>query len=570
MKALFLIPGLLMLTNVISGQNRFDILITEIMADPSPQVGLPNYEWIELKNNSAAPINLQGWRIADSGGQSGAMPDYLLQAGSYIIVCSNSAFSSMSSFGNSIAVTSFPSLDNDGELIFLKDPSGNIIHALEYSSEWYGNALKKEGGWSLEMIDPANPCNGASNWKASINERGGTPASQNSVYTSNPDLDSPELKNAYVQDLKMIILVFNESLDSTSVNHLINYSVTDGIGIQNIRAVPPLYREVEITTTTSLTAGKIYEMTVKGVTDCSGNEIGSKNHTRFGLPSTPVAGDIVISEILFNPRPNAFDYVELYNRSDKIFDASKISLANRNSSQTISSIVSLTTKPYYLFPGDYIVATTNAASLSLHYHVKDPNTVMTLPSMPSFPDDKGIAIILNQQGEVLDELQYDEDWHFKLMSDPEGVALERVDVDAETQNPANWHSASSTSGYGTPGYKNSQARTQQQTSAFIEVLPSIFSPDNDGLDDIASIHYNIDEPGWMANLTIFDAAGRPVRSLVRNDLMGRNGYWNWDGLDDKGLKLPAGIYILFTEIFNLNGKKQVFKKSVVLAARLKN
>ena len=53
--------------------NRFDIVIAEIMADPSPQVNLPNNEWIELRNTSGITINLSGWRIGDAAGLSGPM-----------------------------------------------------------------------------------------------------------------------------------------------------------------------------------------------------------------------------------------------------------------------------------------------------------------------------------------------------------------------------------------------------------------------------------------------------------------------------------------------------------------
>jgi hypothetical protein len=51
--------------------------------------------------------------------------------------------------------------------------------------------------------------------------------------------------------------------------------------------------------------------------------------------------------------------------------------------------------------------------------------------------------------------------------------------------------------------------------------------------------------------------------------MSTSGYWNWNGLNDKDQPLPIGIYIIFTEIFNAQGKKQRFKNTVVLARRLK-
>jgi hypothetical protein len=189
-------------------------------------------------------------------------------------------------------------------------------------------------------------------------------------------------------------------------------------------------------------------------------------------------------------------------------------------------------------------------------------------SLPSFPDDKGCVVLLNVQGNVVDQVNYSEDWHFKLLREKEGIALERVDPGGESQKADNWHSAASTAGYGTPTYKNSQFSQAPGIAATFEISPKIFSPDNDGFDDIATIQYKIDQPGFVGNITIFDAAGRPVRNLVRNGTMALSGYWNWDGLDDKGSKLPVGPYIVFTEIFNLAGKKQHFKNAVVLARKM--
>src|SRR5258705_1922921 len=106
-----LITLTLLLPVFLFSQNRYDVVIDEIMADPTPQLGLPNNEWVELKNTTAAPINLQNWRIGDATGQSGPMPNFILQPDSSIIVCTGSALASLSVFGTAISVTSFPSLD---------------------------------------------------------------------------------------------------------------------------------------------------------------------------------------------------------------------------------------------------------------------------------------------------------------------------------------------------------------------------------------------------------------------------------------------------------------------------
>src|SRR5215831_4226089 len=136
----------ILLSLFVSAQNRYDVVIDEIMADPTPQVGLPNNDWIELKNISNTAINLQGWRIGDASSQSGAFPNFTLMPDSFVIVCATSAALTMSPFGQTIAVSSFPSLDNAGDQLYLKSNSGKTIHAVFYSDKWYQNELKKDGG----------------------------------------------------------------------------------------------------------------------------------------------------------------------------------------------------------------------------------------------------------------------------------------------------------------------------------------------------------------------------------------------------------------------------------------
>ena len=545
---------------------RYDIVIDELFPDPSPSVGLPNYEWIEIKNTSAFPVNLKGWKMSDLTSSSTPFSELILQPDSFLIVCSTTAFSALSSFAKTISVSNFPSLDNDGDLISIADATGKIIHAVEYSSEWYQNDLKKDGGWSLEMIDTKNPCSGSSNWKASRDNSGGTPGRKNSVVSDNKDTDSPKILNAFANSSTSVTLVFNESLDSLGAATVNNYIFDNGIFGKNVTVIPPLFQKINITLNQPISKGIIYNVSVKNSSDCSGNMIGSKNSARFGLAENADSLDLVVNEILFNPLPLGVDYVELYNRSQKIIDLNRIFIANRNSSNAIANISQLSTESFLLFPKDFIAVTTNPEIVKSQYITANPDAFLKIKNMPSFPNDKGNVIILNSQGNIIDEVNYSDNWHFALLQNTKGVSLERIDY-SSISSQSNFHSAATSAGYGTPGFKNSQYKINEEVTGEISVSPEIFSPDNDGQDDFATINYSFPSAGYVANITIFDASGRPVRYLQKNSLNGIKGYYRWDGLSDKNKKLPQGIYIIYTEIFNKEGKKKQFKNTIVLARK---
>jgi hypothetical protein len=565
-----LLPALIIIPFLSMAQTaeRLDVVITEIMADPSPAVGLPNAEFIEVKNVSSTPFNLNGWKISDATSNATITANFILQPDSIAILCANGNVTAFSIFGRTIGVTGFPSLDNDGDIISLRSPQGKTIHGVNYTIDWYQNEIKKDGGWSLEMIDTKNPCSGMSNWKASTDAGGGTPGKKNSVDGVNTDAVPPQLIRTYSLDNITIIALFDEPLDSTSASSVSNYSLTNNIAIASSTPQAPLFNSVVLKLSNPLQKQTGYTLTASNVKDCKGNAIGVYNKAKAGLAEEAILDDVVINEILFNPKPDAFDYVEIYNRSNKIVDASKLYIANRNTSGVLASIKKLSETPFYIFPDGYIVVTEDASSLKHEYMVQKPENLLVLSSLPSLPDDKGIVVITNSQGNVVDEVSYSEKWHFALINNNEGVALERIDPNDSSQKQSNWHSASSTGGYGTPTYKNSQYKQTNSANAVIEVSPKVFSPDNDGHDDITTISYEVTEPGYVANITIFDANGRLVRYFIKNALLGLKGSWNWDGLNENGQKLPVGTYIIYAEIFNLQGKKKQFKNTVVLARRL--
>jgi len=546
---------------------QYDVIIDEIMAAPTPAISLPTNEWVELKNTSVTPINLLGWTITNHQLTSGGMPNFILKPDSFVIVCAASAVSAMASYGTTISVTKFPSLINDADQLSLQSAQTKTIHAVSYSSTWYQNDLKKNGGWSLEMIDTKNPCSGISNWKASTDLRGGSPGTKNSVDAINPDINSPKLLRGNAIDNLTIKLVFDEPLDSLKAVTLNNYTISDGIGLPiSVVAIAPLFNVVNLTIGTPLVATKMYTVTVNGITDCVGNTIDSKNSARVGISSVADSIDVVINEILYNPPSNGSDYVELYNRSNKIIDLKQTYIANRNTSGAVSSITQITADNYLLFPQDYVLLATDVSFIKKAYITLNPDGFIAL-KLPVYSNDKSSVVLLNAQGNITDEVDYNDKWQFKLLANTEGVSLERIDFNSSSQSADNWHSAATSVGYGTPGYKNSQYKINEEVQGDLKITPAIISPDNDGQDDFATIEYNFPEQGYVANITIFDAQGRPVRYLQRSALCGTKGNFRWDGLGEKNQSLATGIYIIYTSIFNLQGKTKQFKIPIVLTRR---
>lgn len=543
----------------------YEIVIDEIMADPSPSFGLPEVEWIELRNVSNHDVNLMGCRIAKASGKSGPIPTFTLQPDSSILICSSGSLAALSNIATTKSVTSFPSLSNTGDLIYLLSPEGKTIHAVEYSDTWYQNELKKQGGWSLEMIDLNTPCLGSENWTASTSSIGASPGKINSEDALNPDEILPKLTRAFALDSTHVRLKFSEPLDSNIASNPLHYSISDGIGRALFATpIPPLFSQIDITLPIHLSKNKIYELKTEGIKDCIGNEIGISNMVRIGLTEQADSFDVVVNEILFNPKSDGVDYVELYNRSNKIINIKNLFIANLNALNEIDNISPIATEDILFFPKDYVLLTTNASVVKRGYLTKNPERIIQVNALPSFNDDEGNVLVMNEQGKILDQLKYNEDWHFKLIENTEGISLERINYNQKTQDENNWHSAASSAGYGTPGYKNSQNISGENLNQEIKISPEMITPNNDGKDDIASIQYSFSEPGNVATIIVFDAGGRKVKTLQRSVICGVNGSFNWNGLDDQNKKIPAGIYVVYFEVFNLKGVVRKFKKVVVV------
>ena len=103
-----------------------------------------------------------------------------------------------------------------------------------------------------------------------------------------------------------------------------------------------------------------------------------------------------------------------------------------------------------------------------------PEAFLKMKTMPSFSNDKGNVFSLNEQGNIIDEGNYPGKWHFPLLNNTKGVSVERIDYNgASGQN--NFHSAATSSGYGTAGSKNSKYKSAEEVGGEITFFSGLKS-----------------------------------------------------------------------------------------------
>ncbi len=378
------------------------------------------------------------------------------------------------------------------------------------------------------------------------------------------DNEAPTIDQVIVSGDSTLKLVFSEDIDPVTGNTVTNYSPDNDLGYP-VTAVAN-GNEVELSFGSAIGSGIVYSLYVTNVEDQSGNSIVATSEI-FGKVETPVSGDIVINELLFNPRSSGADFLEIYNNSNKLFDLSKVKIANLNDDGSLNQIEWAYDSFKYFKPGKFIVLTEDTANILSEYTVASPDYLLQIDDLPSMNNDDGAIAILDSAENTIDEFSYTEDMHFALYDDVEGISLERINPDLTTQDENNWHSAAADANYGTPTAENSQLDNVTLQDAFT-LAPDYFSPDGDGHNDLLNIHYILDDPGNSVNIIAFDARGRKIARIAQNTVLGTEGVLRWDGVTDEGTKVRVGVYVLFIEFFNLDGTVERYKKGFSVNGRL--
>lgn len=436
-----------------------DLVINEIYADPSPLVNLTAAEFVEIYNRSGNPYNLGGLKLTDNSAIA-TLPNYTMLPNAYVIICPLADTAQFTALGyqNKIGVASFPSLNNSADNLYLKTASNTFIDSVNYTDSWYGSSLKKDGGYSLEQINPnqgAN-CSQATNWTGSNDPDGGTPGFLNSVYSIMPDVTGPKISSITVIDSLHLSICFDDAINPLQLNNTSHYTLSPGIGTPSFAVASGGNSCVILSLTSRLINATNYTVNLSGITDCHGNPV-NPNTASFSFYRHN-AYDVVINELMPDPDPAislpAEEYVELKNRS-----AFQINLKN----WSISTPASTKKLPAVTIRPDSFIVLTGTGNFNTFYngfgiYVHEVN------SFPSLPNGGTTLTLRDSNNRVIHSVSYNSSWYNNLNKADGGWSMEQVDAANPCGGQSNWQASNDASG-GTPGRKNSVAKANPDHSA---------------------------------------------------------------------------------------------------------
>lgn len=539
-----------------------DIIINEIMADGSSesQDASPKYDYIELYNKTTHILDLSQINVNDGFFEE----QVIIYPDSFIIITdADNDPLAFFAYPTTKFMTDFPSLFESGTTITVMGNSG-LLDEVTYNKTFYHDIDKEDGGYSMELINPLDPCSSSDNWHACLNTNGTSAGRRNSVYDITPDVTAPTLQYILGEPQESVTLVFNEPIDEASLAG-IEWTV-NGVAQTNFNPILNgdehnmlvlYYGEME--------EGIIYQFELSGLTDCWQNTIGLLQD-KFGLAETAQPGDIIINEVLYNPFEGGSDFVEIYNNSMRVLSLKDWRIADGTGGFMNNADI-ITELNYLLFPGEYLALGKNTSTLVQYYPTAATDRLWDVEGIADFSSSDDV-FLLTPANEESDHFSYTSDLQYPLLNSDDGVSLERIAFNRPTSDNTNWHSAAESAGFATPGYINSQSELAMGTEDQFTVETEIFSPDNDGNNDIALFSWNLSEQGYTGDIKIYDSEGRFVRHLMKGELLGAEGSISWDGLTDEKQKASIGIYVIYFEAFTPGGATLKTKKTCVLAHSL--
>lgn len=421
------------------------IVINEIMYKPSND----EPEWVEIFNTTGETINLQNWSFGDklskvkiaSGNQN-------INPGEYLIISEDESIYDFYAISSQTIILKIPSLNNSGDDLYIYDQYENIIDSVLYLSTWGGN-----NGNSLERINANDSSNSSLNWKTAVTKYKATPGKINSVTPKNYDLQiynfSPEKEIViFPETAKINIEIFNSGLiPAQNVQLNFYYDLNnDSAGTRDEIIHSTFIEKIE--------SGKTFFYTFDfhnyGISrnfliaeiNYEADEFTENNTAITEFSSViinEIRNDIIINEFMASPSSGLPEWIELFNRSEKVIDLKNYKIADE------SSEILITNKSLILNPGEYFLIIGDS-SFFTKYNTQSQFIITAFPSLNNSSDK---IIIRDSLNRVIDSLQYFSTWNGIT-----GKSFERIDAEINSELIENWAVTKNKNG-GTPGEINS-------------------------------------------------------------------------------------------------------------------
>ncbi len=499
-----------------------DLLITEIMSDPNPPVELPNKEYIELYNRSGREIDLDGLALwvndAVAHLAAGKMaPDSLA------------------------VLTDLPALPNAGAELMLKDTTGRLIDAVRYSVEDHTAKEKKEGGWSLTLVDTSGSCYGGASWASSRDPRGGSPGSWGYL----EKIRQPGNRWLhYGLEEGVYELRWLHPLDSAYWAANPPEMIGGGPAVRHA-LVHPLDREVWEFDGAVPPEGLRFHWP-GGLRDCRGH---------YFVPDTlllmPVeradSGHWRVTEILFEPGGDRPEWIEWLNAGDKALDLSELRWGTYNRKfEVINHVRQPFDGSLVVVPGERIVWCRDPEFLWGFYSDLDSFKVYRTNEWLTLTNDTLFMVLTNSGFEILEPFGYSMNMHVPYLKDTRDISLERRHPGLPADLASSWHSGPEALGGATPTRPNSFSGPEKRTSGTVQ--PELFTPNGDGFNDYVRLNWFFPEPGWRARVFITDMSGQVVFEHPVEGSVPAGFEWIWSGQSYSGARCAPGIYFWVLEL----------------------
>jgi len=550
-----------------------DIIISEFLPDPTPVLGLPDEEFVEIYNRSDKFIDLADWEISDNTSSSGKLSSHVLGPGEYVILAPSSAEIMYAEFGEVLIPSSWRALNNGSDSVTISNAEGIQIDGFGYDLSWYHDEEKSEGGYSIEIINPNLACFDQNNWRASEAPGGGSPGSRNSIldvestgnapeivsfkatspsqlqilFDKSMDLNSllnaeynlaPEIEiievlvedgadssvrlnlaSGLVNDINykiivnevedcngnmseslssillydiispqvdsllflsdsILLLTFDEPLDTLSVEDLKNYDLSPDIPVFEAKIWSE--NQVVLIWQNDWIPGFPYSLTLDSISDLSGNLIlNFQEEVILTSPAKPGFNDLVITEIMANPNedqelPNR-QYVELHNPTEKLLSLVDVNFMDERDTVELGL--------NYIEAGEYLLLAPSSAVEDLSPYAR----VIGLSPWTNL-NNRGDDLQLITDEAIVNQALYRDNWYkenFKY--DEGGWSLEMIDVQNPCLGISNWR-ASTADAQGTPGTESSVSEENADrvgphlVKAFAPNAKEVFAYFNEAID----------------------------------------------------------------------------------------